>query len=73
MQGLSAQEKLDYIQHKAQARKMIQREISELSQSRDAFVAEVKRKQVAAAPSMSDALAKAIRKQAQQKNFKFEN
>jgi hypothetical protein len=73
MQGLSSQEKLDYVQEKAAARKLIKQEIFELSQSRADFVAEEKRKQVAAAPSMSDALTKAIKKQAREKNFVFEN
>jgi uncharacterized protein YdaT len=72
MFGMSAQEKLDYVQQQAQARSRIQREISELSESRAAYVAEKKREQVAAAPSVSDALSNAIKKQADQKNFSFD-
>jgi hypothetical protein len=55
------------------ARNLIKQEISELSWSRALFVSEAKRKQDAAAPSMSDALTGAILKQAEQKNFNFEN
>lgn len=72
MLGLSEEEKLDYVQQQAQERKRIKKEISELSDSRAAFVAEEKRAQVAAAPSMSDALTTAIKKQAQQKQFSFD-
>ncbi|MCP4982244.1 MAG: VWA domain-containing protein [Gammaproteobacteria bacterium] len=73
MKGLSAQQKLDYVQERSQARKMIQRQISELSESRAAYVAEKKSEQAVAAPSMSDALTRAIKKQALQKKFLFEN
>jgi hypothetical protein len=73
MRGLTAQQKLEYVQNKAQARSLIKQEISELGRSRALFVSETKRKQDAAAPSMSDALTGAIQKQAEQKNFTFEN
>ncbi len=71
MQGLSDKEKKEYVLGKAGERKKIKLEISELSASRDTYVAEKKREQVAAAPSMSDALTSAIKEQARQKNFKF--
>jgi hypothetical protein len=72
MRGLTAQQKLDYVEEKAEARESIKQEISELSRSRENFVAEAKRNQLAAAPSMSDALTGAIKKQAGQKNFTFD-
>lgn len=72
MLGMSADEKLDYVQQQAQERNRIKQEISALSESRAAFVSAKKREQVVAAPSMSDALTNAIKKQAQQKNFAFE-
>jgi hypothetical protein len=72
MKGLSSREKLDYVHEKAEARKLIKQEISELSRSRAAYVAQIKRDQVAASPSISDALTKAVKKQAKQKNFIFE-
>jgi hypothetical protein len=71
MQGLSVQEKIDYVQEKAAQRKIIKQEISTLSRLRAAFVAAVKRDQVAASPSISDALTSAVKKQARQKNFVF--
>jgi hypothetical protein len=72
MKGLSDKEKKDYVFGKAMERKKIKQEISELSASRDTYVAEKKREQVAAAPSMSDALTGAIKAQAREKNFEFE-
>ena len=72
MLGMSAPEKLDYVQAQQQERNQIKQEISELSESRAVYVAETKSDQAAAAPSMSDALTSAIRKQAQQKNFSFD-
>lgn len=71
MQGLSAQQKVDYVQEKATQRKIIKQEISALSRLRADFVAEAKREQVAASPSVSDALTSAVKKQARQKNFVF--
>lgn len=73
MSGLSAQEKLHYVQEKARQREQIKHEISELSRSRAAYVAEQKHARAAAAPSMSDALTGAIRKQARLKKFSFAN
>jgi len=72
MKGLSSSEKIDYVHEKSEARKLIKQEISELSRSRAAYVAEIKREQVAALPSISDALTNAVKKQAKQKNFIFE-
>ena len=66
MQGLSAQQKLDYLQQKRVVRESIQQQILELSESRASYVAEKKKELASAAPSVSDALTGAIRKQAQQ-------
>ena len=71
LQGLSTEEKLDYVQEKTIEREAIKQEISELSRSRKAYIAEKKRAQVAAAPSIGDALSQAIRKQAATKSFEF--
>jgi len=73
MQGMTAPQKLDYLQQKQAERQSIQQEILELSESRAAYVAEQKRGQAAAAPSVSDALSGAIRRQAEEKNFSFDN
>ena len=73
MQGLSAQQKLDYLQQKQAVRESIQLEILQLSESRASYVAEKKKELVSAAPSVSDALTGAVRKQAQHKNFTFDN
>jgi uncharacterized protein YdaT len=72
MKSMSTQQKKEYVATKANKRKEIQQQISELSKSRESFVAEKQREQIAAAPSMIDALTGAIRKQAEQKSFVFE-
>jgi len=71
MQGLSEQQKVDYVLQKSARRNQIKQEISDLSRLRADFVAQAKSEQAAAAPSMSDALTGAVRKQARQKNFIF--
>jgi hypothetical protein len=72
MKAMSAKQKKEYVVGQARQRAEIQKEIAELSNRRDQYVAEEKRKQVAAAPSVSDALTQAIKKQAQKKDYKFE-
>jgi hypothetical protein len=72
MKGLSSTEKIAHIRKKDQERNDIKEEIGKLSELRAAFIAKVKREQVAASPSVSDAMTMAIKKQAEQKNFVFE-
>lgn len=72
MKGMPSEERIDYVQEKAAERKAIKQEISELSQQRATYVAEIKREQLEASPSMSDALTDAVKKQAKEKNFRFE-
>ena len=72
MVGMSAKEKKDYVKAKSKARQIIKQEISSLSTERSRYVAEQKRKLTAAAPSMSDALVKSIKKQAEAKAFQVE-
>ncbi len=72
MKDLSSKEKVEYVREKAQAREDIKQEIARLGQLRSTFVGEKKRDQVAASPSMSDALTSAVKKQALAKEFVFE-
>ena len=72
MKGLSGREKVEYVLGKAGERRQIKKAISELSVSRDAYVADKKREQEAAVPSMGDALTGAVKEQARQRNFVFE-
>jgi len=72
MRKMSKQEKKKYVVKKSKERKAIKEEIQKLSQSRDVYVAEKKKEQLATAPSMSDALTLAIKKQAEEKNYQFE-
>lgn len=73
MREMTTVQKKQYVASKSKQRQKIKQEIQKLSESRDAYVTKEKRKQVAAAPSMSDALTKAIKKQAKEKDYKFEN
>jgi len=73
MKKMSSEEKKSYVAAKTKARKEIKEEIKKLSQSRDKFVAQKKRALVSQAPDMSEALTKAIKKQAEKKNYQFEN
>lgn len=73
MRALTSRQRLDYVRAKARERAAIQQQIIELSESRAAYVAEQERDQAAAAPSVSDALTNAIKKQALEKNFILEN
>jgi hypothetical protein len=72
MRSMNEKQKKTYIAEKSKKRSELKKEIESLSQSRDAYIAEQKAKEVAAAPSMSDALTQAIRKQAEKKDYKFE-
>jgi len=72
MIGLSQRARVDYVLQKAEERKQIKKEIADLSRDREVYVAAEKETLAAAAPSVSDALTSAIKKQAQQKNFVFE-
>ncbi len=72
IRALSESELETYIIGKSNDRKKIKEEILTLSHSRDNYVAEEKKKMTDAAPSMSDALTKAIKKQAEAKNYTFE-
>jgi hypothetical protein len=71
MRNMNAEEKEKYIEKNKKERQAIQKEINELNQKRQAYVAE-KRKAEGAGNSLDDAMLKAIRKQAQSKNFVFE-
>ncbi len=68
MQALDADARLAYLEQKAEARKAIQREIAELARARSDYVAAQRRAQ---APTISDALIAAVRKEAARKGFAF--
>jgi hypothetical protein len=72
MKALSPKQKIDYVREKAKERELIKQEITELSRLRTAFASEARRAQVAASPSISDALTESVKKQAQKKEFIFE-
>lgn len=71
MKKMSAKQKKNYVAKKSEARMKIKAEIKKLSDYRSTYVADKKRQEITAEPSMSDALTKAIKKQAKQKNYQF--
>lgn len=72
MHDMSIQEKKDYVIQKAEERKTIQEKIKVLGSRRAAFVAEKRKQQAAAAPTMDQALSAAIKKQAEKKSFSLD-
>lgn len=72
MQQMSIKEKKSYVLKKSDKRKAIKKEILTLSKARDGYVAKQNKQLAASEPTMSDALAQAIKKQAKQKNYQFE-
>ncbi len=72
MRKMTSVQKREYVASKSKARNEIKQEIQKLSESRETYVAKEKSKLAAAAPSMSDALTAAVKKQAKEKNYRFE-
>jgi uncharacterized protein YdaT len=72
MKAMSAEKKKAYVAEKAAKRAKLKEEIKGLSEARKTYVAEMKKKQVESAPSMSDALTAAIKKQAAEKEYTLE-
>lgn len=72
MQTMTSDERVNYVQEKDAERKKIQQEITELSKNREAFVTKKRAELSEQAPSISDALIGAVRKQAEAKEFVFE-
>ncbi|ARU59285.1 von Willebrand factor type A [Oleiphilus messinensis] len=71
MQRMSDKEQVEYIESKKQERKAIQEEIQVLVEAREAFVAEQSTTPAEEA-TVSGALMKAVKSQAQDKSFSFE-
>ncbi len=75
LQGKSENEKKAIVKEKAAERDALQKKIADLSQKRDAYIAEERKKQVAAGEkdlSLDAALIGALREQAEKKDFSFE-
>lgn len=71
MRKMDGKAKKAYLKEKTEKRQSIQKEIIALSSERSKYVAEKKKEQAVTAPSVSDALTKAIRKQAKEKEFEL--
>ena len=71
MHAMSDEEKLEHVREQAYRRAAIQAEIETLSRARDRFVAAHRQQAAGAAPSVSDALSRAVRKQAKRKHYVF--
>jgi len=73
MKAMSSNERKNYIQEKSKLRTQLKQEITLLGESRKKYVAEQKKEQALSAPSVSDALSNAVKKQATEKGFKLES
>ncbi|WP_444995185.1 VWA domain-containing protein [Aliikangiella sp. IMCC44359] len=71
MKKMTVKERKNYVLKKAEEREKVKKEIASLSKKREQYVAQKKAKQVANAPSMNEALTKAIKKQAQEKGYQL--
>jgi len=75
MQALPAEKRLEYVQQKAQSRKKIKLQINQLVKQRQSYILEQKEKthkQKNEQADMAQALVKAIKKQALQKDYQFQ-
>ncbi len=73
MQKLDKEERINYVNNKLNQRKKIKEEILKLSKEREQYIADQRKEEANAAPSMSDALTQTIKKQAESKNFTLNN
>ncbi len=71
MKKMSKEEKKKYIETKRKERETIQEKINQLRKERDKYVAG-KQKETAGKNTLDTAVIKAVREQAQQKNYRFE-
>lgn len=71
MKGMTAQEKVKYVDTKKKERQKIQKEIIELNKKREDYVRKQKAEN-SQENALDDAMLKAIKTQAKSKNFKFE-
>lgn len=73
MKGMSAEERVKFVEGKAKEREEIQGKIRELSTSRDKYIAEERKKSASDTKNtLDEVMLDAVRKQAEKKNFKFE-
>ena len=74
LRGKSEKEQKELVMQKAAERESLQKKIADLSQKRDAYMAEERKKQAAgqSGQSLDEALLGAVREQAQKKDFQFE-
>lgn len=71
IKDMSTQERKQHIQKQDKLRSELTQEITRLGKSRKQYVAAKKKEQAKDAPSVSDALSKAVKKQAKEKGFKL--
>jgi len=73
MQSMTAEERKEYVATQVAERQKVKKEIAELSKKRDVYIAEKRQAMAASAPTVSDALTQAVKKQAKAKAFEFES
>jgi hypothetical protein len=71
MKKMSKEERKKYIETKRKEREIIQKKINQLRKERDKYVAS-KRKEMAGENTLDEVVIKAVREQAKQKKYKFE-
>jgi len=71
MKGMNKKEQIEYVEEKSEERKEIQSKINELNKKRQAFIAE-KKKVDGNELTLDKVMLKAVRKQAEAKNFIFD-
>jgi len=72
LQKMKPEERKAYVEAKAKERAEIQKQIQKLNGARKEYVAAELKKQAGKADTLGSAVVKAVREQAQKKNFKFE-
>ena len=72
MKGMSADERVAFVEGKAKERETIQAEIRELSEKREKFIVEARKNSANTTKNtLDEVMLEAVRKQAEKKNFKF--
>ena len=71
MRGMNEAERKQFLDGKARERNELQKRITELSQKRDRFIAEERRKQAAGPKTFDDAVTSSVRTEAESTGFAF--
>jgi hypothetical protein len=70
---LSPEERQDYLKEKQSARKAVQKKIRDVSAKREAYLKAERAKRSGGKASLDDAMRTALRQQAEQRGFEFDD